>query len=130
MIIEENPQRQTIPWRVVSEQNIGDNYAEGPRIRVKCIDPRGLYYNFNRRREGDVFTLVPMYVTIIDDKTGKPVMKNGEVQKKLVTAEQQFSSESMEKVDDSEPIRVTTAQDALNKAQDELNEAKIPRKRA
>lgn len=129
MIQEQNPVRAKAPWNVVNSDNQGDNYGPGPRIKVRIIDQRGIYYNFHRRRTGDVFSLVPMYVTEIDDKTGKPVMVNGQVKKRLVTAEQQFSPQTMEKVEDDEPEMITSAQDALNKASDELNEAKIPQKK-
>ena len=129
MIQELNKPVQKIPWRVINNSNIGDNYGPGETVRVRCIDPRGIYYNFARRREGDVFDLIPMYVTVVDEATGKPKLENGQVVKVLKTAEQQFSQQTMELVDDSTPERTTTAQQALNKVQDELNEAKIPAKR-
>jgi hypothetical protein len=129
LIQEKNPQPQRIPWPVKNMNNIGDNYAEGAQIRVRCIDPRGVYYNFTRRRQGDVFTLIPQYVTEVDPKTDKPVMENGRPKMRLVTAEQQFSPQTMEKVEDDEPEKITTAQMAINKMSDELNEAKIPTKR-
>jgi len=121
--------RQQIPWPVRDMNNIGDNYAPGEQIKVRCIDQRGVYYNFMRRRFGDVFNLIPMYITQVDPDTGKPVLEGGNPVMKLVTAEEQFSPNTMERVDSDEPERVSTAQGALNQMQDELNEAKIPKRR-
>lgn len=121
--------RQAAPWPVVNNDNLADNYGPGERIRVRCIHPPGIYYDFVRRREGDVFDLIPMYVTQIDPNTGRPKLENGEPVKRLVTAKEQFIPDKMERVDETVPVQVTTAQGALNRKQDELNEAKAPRKR-
>ena len=126
MLEEQQKSQQQVPWPVTNSWNIGDNYAEGPRIKVRAL--RMLYYNFNRRREGDVFLLIPQYVTVCDKKSGRPVKENGQIKKRLVTAAEQFSEETMERVDKEEVETLSTAQMALNKAQDELNEAKRPTK--
>src|SRR5512147_3010346 len=117
------------PWPTINFDNIGDNYAEGERIKVRCIHPQGIYYNHNRRRQGDVFELVPMYVTEWDPIKLKPVKEDGRFKKRLITAKEQFSDETMELVEEEEPVRITTAKDALQKAVNELDEAKIPPKR-
>lgn len=105
------------PWPVITTDNFEDNSAPGEKIKVRCIDPRGVFYDYVRRREGDVFELRPQYVTNIDAETGKPVMKDGKVEKRLVTAKQQFSTRTMELVEDATPVNVTSAQEALNKEQ-------------
>jgi hypothetical protein len=129
MIQEQLPTKGKTPWPVVTMENLGENYGPGPRIKVKVIDPRGTYYDFLRRREGDVFYLIPMYTPVIDSNTGKAVIENGEVKKRLVTAEEQFSSNVMEKVDDDEPVKVTTAQIALNNESDKIVDGKTPRRK-
>lgn len=130
MIIDpDRATQQKVPWPVKTFDNIGDNYGEGPQIKVRCIDPRGVYYNFLRRRLGDVFNLIPQYVTVIDPKTEKPLMENGQVKKRLVTAEEQFSPQTMEKVDQAEPETITTAGEAIRKAQEDLDGVRTPSKR-
>lgn len=129
MIHDERTMRQTVPWAVKNLNNLGDNYGPGEQIKVRCIDPRGVYYNFMRRRQGDVFTLIPQYVAVLDPVTMKPVMENGQPKTKLISAKEQFSAQTMELVDQQEPETMTTAQDAVNKTINELNEAKIPTRR-
>ena len=126
LVEEERRPQQQVPWPVTNSWNIGENYGEGPQIKVRAI--RMIYYNFNRRREGDVFTLIPQWVTVTDPKTGRPVKEKGDIKKRLVTAEEQFSEETMERVDPEVVETLSTAQQALNKAQDELDEAKRPTK--
>lgn len=116
---EDRPKNQP-PWPVINMQNIGENRAPGESIKVRCIAPQGLYYNFLRRREGDIFMLYPVWVTETDKRTGKALKENGEIKKRLVTAKEQFSEENMELVDEDVPEVVTTAQQALNKKSDEL----------
>jgi hypothetical protein len=115
---------QQVPYAIRNNYNLGEDYAEGPTIKVKCIAPQGLYYDFQRRREGDVFTLYPKYVTVIDRRNGKPLKKDGIIQKKLITAKEQFSEYTMEIVADDTPEHTTTSQQAINKAQVELDAAK------
>ena len=126
---QEKNKNYKAPWPIKTFDNIGDNYAEGPQIKVKCIDPRGIYYNFCRRREGDVFNLIPQYIPEADPNTMKPVMENGKPKMRLVTAEEQFSSATMERVDEDEPETITTAKDAILKVQNDLDGAKVPAKR-
>lgn len=128
MIQEQNPVRQQIPWSQRGNHP-GDNYAEGPVIKVRCTHPQGIYYDFRRRREGDVFLLIPQYVAEYDDATMRPKYKDGKPILKLVTAAEQFNPAKMEKVDDDLPETITTAQSAINKASDELNGEKLPRRR-
>lgn len=109
------------PWPVINDRSIGDNYAPGETIKVRCIDPQGIYYNFKHRREGDVFELIPQYITVVDPKTRKPVKENGQLKRKVVTAKEQFSDVTMELIEDDAPVTLTTAQAALNKAQEDLD---------
>lgn len=129
MIQDPNAPKQRIPWPVINEANLGDNYGPGPQIRVRYTAIRPMYYNFHRRREGDVFTLIPMYVPEVDQETFKPIMEKGQIKKRLVTAEEQFNAANMERLDDDEQPHISTAQEALNRTQNELNEAKAPRPR-
>ena len=121
-----NTSKQQIPWPVRNTYNLAENYADGPRIRVRCIHPPGIYYDFIRRREGDVFDLIPQYVTVTDTNTGQPVMEHGKPKKRIVTAEEQFSERTMERIGDDAEIIVTTSQQALRQKQDELDEGKRP----
>jgi hypothetical protein len=129
MISDQNQQKNTPPWPVINDYNMDGNMGPGDTIKVRCIAPQGMYYRFARRREGDVFTLVPVYETVIDPKTGKHIKENGDFKRHLITAEAQFSDVTMELVEDETPDSVSTAQGAINLAQDELNEAKIPAKK-
>jgi hypothetical protein len=122
---EEKPQPNKIPYRIVKGHNLGEDYAEGPRIKVRCTTPVGLYYDFYRRREGDVFILYPKWVTVTDKDTGRPVKdKDGKIKKKLVTAREQFSVETMEIVEEDEPENISTAQTAINKESEQIKEEK------
>jgi hypothetical protein len=119
MIDQQQTAPNTPPWPVRTEQNYADNQGPGPTIKVRCIAAEGLYYGYRRRREGDVFTLYPQYVTELD-KQGRPVLEAGQIKKKLVTAEQQLSPNTMERVEDDEAEHTTTAQQSLTNTQDEL----------
>ena len=130
MIHEQNATRQKAPWPIINSDNVGDNYGPGPKIKVRVVGPRTIYYNFHRRYEGDVFYLVTMYVTETDPKKDNmPIIENGIPKKRLVTAEEQFDPEKMEKLESDEPESITTAQQALDREQDRLNESKTPRKK-
>ena len=124
MIQETNRVKSQIPWPVVTDETVERNQGEGPRIKVRCIHPKGVYYEYLRRREGDVFYLVPKWITVCNKDTGSPVMENGKAQKRLVTAAEQFSSVTMEKVEDEdEPETITTSQMALNRVVEELSDS-------
>ena len=127
MITEPDKPKNYIPYPKVNYDNLAQNYAEGPRIKVRCIDPQGIYYDFNRRREGDTFILHPMKITMLD-KRGKPVKKDGEIQYRVVTAKEQFSEATMEIVEEDEPVRISTAQEAVNKKQADLDALKASTK--
>lgn len=118
------------PWPTPTQDTIDKQNAEGPRIRVRVIDPRGVYYEHLRRREGDVFDLNPKMITETDKNTGGPAFdEKGKPRMKLVTAQEQFSPKTMEIVDMDEPEVVTTSKDAMQKAQNELDQEKVPAKR-
>jgi hypothetical protein len=96
----------------------------GPRIKVRALQMGE--YEYARRREGDVFTLKPREISIIDPGTRKPILENGKIKTRLLTAEEQFSERWMEKISDDQDETLTTAQGALNKATDEINEGRRP----
>jgi len=80
------------------------------------------YYNHLRRREGDVFELVPI-------KGHKRIRNEDTGQEKLVehlfTPEEQFSTRWMEKVAKNTPTKVSTAQQSLNEVQRNLKSGRI-----
>lgn len=124
---EENENGNYVPYPQVNRDNIDRMYADGERLKVRCIAPQGLYYDFNRRREGDVFYLKPYWVTLTEtDKKkpsfGKPIKKDGIVQRKIITAREQFSDETMQMVDEETPEKYTDAQEALDIKTSELSD--------
>lgn len=127
---EEKTPVNNVPYPQVNRDNVDKLYAEGERIKVRCIDPQGLYYgpDFQRKREGDVFYLKPFYVTQMTKPKKKmgpePVRVNGVIQKRIMTAKEQFSNVTMELVEEDVPEKYTKAQDALNRATDELSAGK------
>ena len=68
-----------------------------------------------------------MKITMLD-KRGKPVKKDGEIQYRVVTAKEQFSEATMEIVEEDEPVRISTAQEAVNKKQADLDALKASTK--
>lgn len=98
-------------------------------IRVRAT--KDGYYGDARRRAGDVFTLVPIEGTFHEkvlDAAGDPKRDAGgyvytEVEKTL-SAEDQFSSKWMEKVDGSTPEKTTTGKDKLRQQHDEEMKAR------
>ena len=128
MLHEPQQEKNVIPYPRVTNDNLAQNYAPGPRIRVRCIAPQGLYYNFLRRRENDEFLLHPMYVIKTDKKTGKAVKKDGEFVRKVVTARDQFSEENMEileeEADPQEKEVISSAQQAVTKGNADVESLK------
>lgn len=114
--------------RAILESTAGSR-TEGGGIRVRATALG--YYGFDspiRRREGDVFTLVPREGTVtefvldadgyqLEDRNGFPVTR--EVKRVLEPAEQ-FSDKWMEPVDADEEERLTTAQQAIDQKHQEL----------
>lgn len=113
--------------------------APGPVLKVRATQVG--YYEHCRRREGDVFYLIPRYVTkynvvdeVVDGKktgrtvnAGKPVLdKNSQPVLEVHSAEQQLSKRWMEVVPDDEPELTTGAQAALDRTTAELLSAKSP----
>lgn len=73
-------------------------------------------YLLVRRREGDVFNLVPRDVTVYDSTGGRPVYdEDGNPVKRHQTAQAQFSPFWMEKVREDMQERTTGAQRALDR---------------
>lgn len=93
---------QTIRCRALKTVYIVD--ADDPKRNVRV-------------RENDVFTLQPRLVTVYNVAAGRPELdEKGKVKMRLLSAEDQFSPISMDRVSDSEPERLTTAQQALSMA--------------
>jgi len=69
------------------------------------------------RNEGDVFTLLPREITVLHPVTGKAELdpETNELKTRTLTAHDQFSANWMEVVPSSEPERLTTAQQELNR---------------
>jgi hypothetical protein len=130
MLDNQTNTKQNIPWPTRDEHNIGENHAPGPRKKARCIAEKGCYYDFNRRYEGDTFIVYPVYMTETDPRTFKPIMENGQPKKKIITAEEQLKVNVehgiWEEVPLDEPTTLTTAQQALNNAQDEITKANMP----
>lgn len=111
-----------------------DATADAPSGVIRVRATQLGYYRYIRRREGDVFDLVPIknarvqqYVLEDPDdpesdrklnpSTNLPIV---ETVTRDLTAEEQFSEVWMERVDANEKERVTTARDAIRKAHDEI----------
>lgn len=74
-----------------------------------------------RHRDGDVFELKPYFITVTNPKTSKPEFdENGRPKMRLLSIEEQFSPQTMQRVDDDEPESYSTAQEAINRQHDEL----------
>jgi hypothetical protein len=98
----------------------------GPRIKVRVLEGCIGEYEYARRRSGDVFTLKPREITVVDPATRKPVIENGQPKMRILTAEEQFSDRWMERVEDEYEETATGAQEALNQATDAINEGRRP----
>ena len=119
-----------VPWAQIQTEL---PVIDGPTIKVRAT--RMGEYEYARRREGDVFTLKPRMITVVHTekghpKLGEPVMENGAVKMRLLTAEEQFSARWMERVDAEVPEKITAAQEALDRQQAELNEGRRPSRRS
>jgi len=103
--------------------------AKAGRVPLKNIRVRAIrtgYYEHIRRREGDVFDLVPRqgFTNEVVREAGKRPRK---VQKPYVlTAEDQFSVEWMEEVSPRTPLTTSTANDEIRRQHDEILALKRP----
>lgn len=81
---------------------------------------------------GDIFTLADREVTEYDHQLTRPMIdkETGKAKMKLLTAEQQFSAIWMERMPDDTDDRVTSAQDALSLANEDIAASKRPKRRA
>lgn len=112
------------------EDNTAGDVPKG-RIRVRALET--IYYDDARRRQGDVFFLHDREGTFTEpvlDKAGEPkVDKQGnaivkEVYK-VLTAEDQFSPRSMERVDASTRLKTSTGRDVIRRKHDEIISGQI-----
>jgi len=103
-----------------------DDVVDGPTIKVRVKEDCEVYYEHERKRAGDVFTLKPRMVNQYDIKFQevKRDKKTGEVLKRLLTAEQQFSAMAMERIEDEADETVSTAQDAINRQSEDIKRAR------
>jgi hypothetical protein len=104
----------------------GLGYPDLPGERIKVRATQMGEYEYARRRDGDVFTLKPREVTVVDPITRKPIIEHGKPKMRILTAEEQFSSRWMERIDEGAEDTITTAQAALNNATEEINEGRRP----
>lgn len=102
-------------------------------LRVRAIKngvyghgDKGAIYRYGRSDSypGDVFTLTPREVFVIDPKTGKVVMDRatGQALTRISPVSEQFSDDWMEVVPE-EAERLSGPQDAVNREIGELNAA-------
>lgn len=98
---------------------------------MKVRATRDGYYNHIRRRTGDVFELVPTerIINFFKDHTLREKVRLNPMAtwpKETVSPKDQFSESWMEKVDSKTPESVTTSQQAINKAHDEIAAGRTP----
>ncbi len=102
------------------------------RIKVRAIKDGtyghgllGSIYRHSRGEtgDGDVFTLTPREIPVINLETGKPERdpETNEIKTRILSAKEQFSESWMEIVPADEPERLTTAQQEINRQTAELN---------
>lgn len=89
--------------------------ADGQRERIRVRATRTGYYEHVRRREGDVFTLIPRSIPVMDRKTGKPT---GEM--RIFTAKEQFSEVWMELAPATARETVSTSKQHITKVHDAI----------
>jgi|SRR6266850_571106 len=83
--------------------------------------------DWKRRREGDVFTLHPRDITPVDVHSQKPILDgNGKPVVRHLTVEDQFSVNWMERVEEETPESLTSAQEALSKANADILSSRRP----
>lgn len=74
----------------------------------------------NDRQQGDVFTIRPREITVVEPMTHRPIMENGRPKMRLLTCEEQFSDIWMEEVSMTIPETARTSQQALDEAQGDI----------
>jgi hypothetical protein len=96
---------QSLKVRAIQDGYIGDG-------------PTGAIY----RHAGDVFTLLPRAIAVLDKKTGEVAIgDDGEPLTRTVTVADQFSNVWMEVVAGDVPEKITTAQQGLNRKVADVN---------
>lgn len=110
-----------------------DSTAE---IKVRALST-GYYANVRMRGDdtlgagnGDVFILEPRHISEFDLRSQRPILDKdtGKVKMRLLTAEEQFSSNWMEKVSSDEEERHTFAQSAIDIQNNRIAESKRPKR--
>jgi hypothetical protein len=93
-------------------------------MRVRALSTG--YYDHKRRRQGDVFDLIPIEghkLEITRNAEGRRVSEK--LVKHKFTPQEQFSEKWIEKVDKQTPLKVSTAQKALNAVQQDLKSGRV-----
>lgn len=94
------------------------------RIRVRAT--RMGYYMHVRRREGDVFSLIPQnIIETVEEKDLKGRVVGNKKVSRLMTAREQFSARWMEEVEPQTPGKVTTGKQDLKAKHDDLIKEKF-----
>lgn len=108
--------------------------SETIRVRATAVG----YYDEERKRIGDVFTLKPrtdMFTELVTDDQGRPVLAQSAgpglptrvttERAQTITAAQQFSPKWMERVDPSTPEKVTTGNEDLRRKREDALAGKL-----
>lgn len=102
-----------------TEKELADKAASArDRIRVRAL--RTGYYEHVRRREGDVFTLVPRTIPVMDENTGKPTGRT-----RIYTAKEQFSENWMEFAPATARETLSTSKQHITKEHDAIIREKM-----
>lgn len=93
-------------------------------MRVKATKTG--FYNHIRRREGDVFTLIPVSTVERDEKGQVKFDATGNTTPVVISPDKQFSPRWMEKVSNKAREAVSTAQGSVNKQHDDIVRGRTP----
>lgn len=95
--------------------------ADAVKDRIRVRATRTGYYEHIRRREGDVFTLIPRRIPVMDEDTGKPIP--GET--RIYTAREQFSENWMEFAPAATRETLSTSKQHITKEHDAIIREKL-----
>lgn len=105
--------------RAVRNEQMAKTTPARGTIRVRAL--RTGYYEHIRRREGDVFDLIPRetvrFGTAIDPTTKRRTKTS---ERLMISADQQFSAEWMEEVNPRTPLSTSTANEEIRRQHDEI----------
>lgn len=110
--------------KAATNETLAKTKPAAQRIRVRAT--RTGYYEHIRRREGDVFDLIPqtgVRLTIGKSPTGRTIQVKTPF---TLTADQQFSEMWMEEVHPRTALGTSSSQDEIRRQHDELLALKAP----